>query len=192
LLATVLQECIDNVNQAHATTGYPVMVIATTGDIETLPSSVLSCFRHEVAIGAPDEKARLQIITNLLHDSPLAPDVALDNLATQTAALVAKDLVDLTARAGVLSLQRIDRSMYVQYIEMCVFKNTYFFFFFFFFFFCKRVGGVVKSENKLVKVSTQDIQAAGITLTAADFESALGEARASYSDSIGAPKVDSV
>lgn len=38
-------------------------------------------------------------------------------------------------------------------------------------------------------VTTQDIQAAGIVLTAADFDSALGEARASYSDSIGAPKV---
>lgn len=40
-------------------------------------------------------------------------------------------------------------------------------------------------------VTTQDIQAAGIVLTAADFDSALGEARASYSDSIGAPKVRS-
>lgn len=38
-------------------------------------------------------------------------------------------------------------------------------------------------------VTIQDIQAAGITLTAADFEAALGEARSSYSDSIGAPKV---
>lgn len=111
LLATVLQECIQNVNAAHATTGYPVMVIATTGDIDALPSSVLSCFRHEISINAPDEKARMQILTNLLHDSPLAPDISLSNLATQTAALVAKDLVDLVARAGVLSLQRIDRSM---------------------------------------------------------------------------------
>lgn len=111
LLATVLQECIKNVNAAHATTGYPVMVIATTGDIDALPSSVLSCFRHEISINAPDEKARMQILTNLLHNSPLAPDISLSNLATQTAALVAKDLVDLVARAGVLSLQRIDRSM---------------------------------------------------------------------------------
>lgn len=110
-MATVLQECIQNINAAHATTGFPVMVIATTGDIDTLPSSVLSCFRHEISINAPDEKARLNILENLLRDSPLAPDVSLSNLATQTAALVAKDLVDLVGRAGVLSLQRIDRSM---------------------------------------------------------------------------------
>jgi peroxin-6 len=75
---------------------------------------------------------------------------------------------------------------------MFVFKNTKFFFFFFFFFCSKREDEEETSENKMLKVSTQDIQAAGITLTAADFESALGEARASYSDSIGAPKVDSV
>lgn len=41
-------------------------------------------------------------------------------------------------------------------------------------------------------VTTQDIQAAGITLTASDFDAALGEARASYSDSIGAPKIPNV
>lgn len=87
------------------------MVIATTGDIDALPTSVLSCFRHEISINAPDEKSRMRILTNLLHNSPLSPDMSLSNLATQTAALVAKDLVDLVARAGVLSLQRIDRSM---------------------------------------------------------------------------------
>ncbi|GAN09823.1 AAA-domain-containing protein [Mucor ambiguus] len=173
LLATVLQECIRNVNAAHATTGYPVMVIATTGDIDALPSSVLSCFRHEISINAPDEKARMQILTNLLHDSPLAPDISLSNLATQTAALVAKDLVDLVARAGVLSLQRIDRSIH-------------------------RKADDTEEESSSAVVpdasaaTTQDIQAAGIVLTAADFDSALGEARASYSDSIGAPKIPSV
>lgn len=50
LLANVLQECIKNVNAAHATTGYPVMVIATTSDVDALPSSILGCFRHEVAV----------------------------------------------------------------------------------------------------------------------------------------------
>lgn len=38
-------------------------------------------------------------------------------------------------------------------------------------------------------ITASDIHAAGITLTATDFDAALGEARASYSDSIGAPKV---
>ncbi|KAI9483939.1 MAG: P-loop containing nucleoside triphosphate hydrolase protein [Benjaminiella poitrasii] len=175
LLATVLQECIKNVNAAHAMTGFPVMVVATTGDIDTLPSSVLSCFRHEVSIGAPDEKTRLQILSNLLHKSPLAPDVSLSSLATQTAALVAKDLVDLVGRAGVLSLQRIDRAIHREEEEAEYLEGS-------------STAIVPNTDN----IKAQDIEAAGIMLTAADFEAALGEARSSYSDSIGAPKIPSV
>ena len=37
-----------------------------------------------------------------------------------------------------------------------------------------------------------DVFSAGIPLTAADFDAALGKARASYSESIGAPKIPSV
>ncbi|KAI9323498.1 P-loop containing nucleoside triphosphate hydrolase protein [Dichotomocladium elegans] len=162
LLATVLQDCIDNVNAAHTTTGFPVMVIATTSDLDALPTSILGCFRHEVVVEAPDEKTRLRILRNLVQNSPIAPDVSLSNLATQTAALVGKDLADLVARAGVLALQRISRS----------------------------VGRGKEGEENVVDIDA--IQAAGITLTASDFESALSEARASYSDSIGAPKIPSV
>ncbi|KAI8070405.1 P-loop containing nucleoside triphosphate hydrolase protein [Gongronella butleri] len=151
LLATVLQECI----QVTTSKDVPVMVMATTSDIEQLPSSVLGCFRHEVVMEAPDEASRLSILSNLIQDCPLAPDVSLPSLATQTAALVAKDLVDLVARTGVLALQRIQR--------------------------------IVPSTT-----TTQDIHAAGIALTAADFDAALNAARASYSDSIGAPKIPSV
>jgi peroxin-6 len=106
----VLQECIKNVNAAHTSSGFPVMVIATTSDVEQLPSSILGCFRHEVTIEAPDEKTRLQILENLTFACPLAPDVSMSSLATQTAALVAKDLVDLVARSGLLALQRINRA----------------------------------------------------------------------------------
>ncbi|EIE87049.1 hypothetical protein RO3G_11760 [Rhizopus delemar RA 99-880] len=168
--ATVLENCIKNVNSTHATTGYPIMVIATTGDIDALPSSVLSCFRHEIYIQAPDEKTRLQMLTNLLSDSPLAPDVSLSSLATQTAALVAKDLVDLVARTGVLALQRVDRTIHRKADE-------------------PESSTSVPGMNS---ITASDIQAAGITLTAADFDAALGEARASYSDSIGAPKIPNV
>ncbi|CAO3689435.1 unnamed protein product [Rhizopus microsporus] len=171
LLATVLEDCIKNISSAHAVTGYPVMIIATTGDIDTLPSSVLSCFKHEISIHAPDEKARLQILKNLLYHSPLAPDVSLSNLATQTAALLAKDLVDLVARAGVLALQRINRGIHRETNE-------------------SEEGSTGGPDMSMVTAS--DIRAAGVTLTAADFDGALGEARASYSDSIGAPKIPNV
>ncbi|ORY89212.1 P-loop containing nucleoside triphosphate hydrolase protein [Syncephalastrum racemosum] len=164
LLATVLQECIESVNETHTTTGYPIMVMSTTSDVDALPTSILGCFRHEVVIEAPDEKSRLQILRNLTVDSPIAPDVSLSSLATQTAALVSKDLVDLLGRAGVLALQRINGAI-------------------------DKANG--DSEGKAI-ISPSDIYAAGILLTAADFDAALNEARASYSDSIGAPKIPSV
>lgn len=41
-------------------------------------------------------------------------------------------------------------------------------------------------------VSAQSVVYAGVTVTAADYDTALNKARASYSDSIGAPKIPSV
>ncbi|KAI7880077.1 AAA-domain-containing protein [Lichtheimia hyalospora FSU 10163] len=161
LLATVLQECIENVRAAHASTGFPIMVIATTSDIDALPTSILGCFRHEVVVDAPDETARLRVLQNLTCQSPVAPDVSLPTLATQTAALVGKDLVDLVARAGVMALQRVNKSIERQQ----------------------------QNDNHL---TADDIKKAGVLLTAADFDAALNEARASYSDSIGAPKIPNV
>lgn len=43
--------------------------------------------------------------------------------------------------------------------------------------------------NQSNLVTDRDIEYAGVALTAHDFDAALNQARASYSDSIGAPKV---
>lgn len=40
-------------------------------------------------------------------DSTVAPDVSLSALATQTAALVASDLVDLVNRANLMAIERV-------------------------------------------------------------------------------------
>lgn len=52
------------------------------------------------------ETERKAILTTLLKTATLAPDVAIKSLATQTAALVAADLVDLVHRAKSASVQR--------------------------------------------------------------------------------------
>ncbi|CAB4479197.1 unnamed protein product [Rhizophagus irregularis] len=136
-ISTILQDCFKQLITNFQNIGYPVLVVGTTGDIDKIPASVIGCFRHEIAFEAPSEPARLAILERLTSDTPLAPDVSLSSLATQTAALVPKDLT-----------------------------------------------------NQSVK--DVDIVQAGITLTAADFEKALNKARASYSDSIGAPKIPNV
>jgi peroxin-6 len=51
------------------------------------------------------------MLSSLTEKSPLAPDVSLSSLATQTAALVAKDLVDLVARTGVMAMNRVHTAL---------------------------------------------------------------------------------
>ncbi|KAG0050446.1 peroxisomal assembly protein [Gryganskiella cystojenkinii] len=159
ILSTVLKDCFTQLGEAFKTMGHPVTVIATTGDIDKVPTSVLGCFLHEIGFDAPNEAQRLAILKNLTATTPLGPDVSLNSLATQTAALVAKDLVDLTGRAGLVAIDRVEKS--------------------------------IEEWNK-GSVSAQSVVYAGVTVTAADYDSALNKARASYSDSIGAPKIPNV
>lgn len=159
ILSTVLKDCFTQLGDAFKTMGHPVTVIATTGDIDKVPTSVLGCFLHEIGFDAPDEAQRLAILKNLTTTTPLGPDVSLNSLATQTAALVAKDLVDLTGRAGLVAIDRVEKS--------------------------------IEEWNKGA-VAAQSLVNAGVTVTAADYDTALNKARASYSDSIGAPKIPNV
>ncbi|KAK3822287.1 MAG: P-loop containing nucleoside triphosphate hydrolase protein, partial [Linnemannia elongata] len=159
ILSTVLKDCFTQLGDAFKTMGHPVTVIATTGDIDKVPTSVLGCFLHEIGFDAPDEAQRLAILKNLTITTPLGPDVSLNSLATQTAALVAKDLVDLTGRAGLVAIDRVEKS--------------------------------IEEWNKGA-VAAQSLVNAGVTVTAADYDTALNKARASYSDSIGAPKIPNV
>jgi len=101
----------------------PVFVVATTAEVDRIPLSVQSCFKHDISIEvcrqmeqiafaylflqAPDEEERLQILHELLRDSPLALDVKIESIATQTAALVAADLVDLVVRVRTAVTNRI-------------------------------------------------------------------------------------
>ncbi|ORX98143.1 AAA-domain-containing protein [Basidiobolus meristosporus CBS 931.73] len=158
VISSVLSECLAKVEETTKKTGQPVLVVATASDPERIPNSLLSCFRHEIEIEAPNEANRLAILKSLTAKIPLAPDVSISSLATQTAALVAKDLVDLVARAGVAGLERVSKAT--------------------------TVSGNGVTWNDLIE--------AGVTLNASDFDRALGKARASYSDSIGAPKIPNV
>ena len=65
-----------------------------------------SRIRH-LFLQAPDEEERLQILHELLRGFPLALDVKIGSVATQTAALVAADLVDLVVRVQTAANNRI-------------------------------------------------------------------------------------
>lgn len=55
----------------------------------------------------PGEAQRLSILKTLLKNRPLAPDVSLGAIATQTAALVLDDIVDLVIQAQKNAVERI-------------------------------------------------------------------------------------
>ncbi|KIO23355.1 hypothetical protein M407DRAFT_27134, partial [Tulasnella calospora MUT 4182] len=151
-----LRECIDELRQGWRVSGFPTILVATTSDPEHVPVGVLGCFKHEIAFEVPNEPERLDVLGTLLEGLPLSPDVFVQSIATQTAALVAADLVDLVERAKFASMER-----------------------------------VFKADSK-PELRQTDLTAAGIQLTAADFDVALSKARASYSESIGAPKIPNV
>lgn len=107
-------------------------------------------------------------------DYHLAPDVSLLNLATQTAALVASDLVDLVTRAKVASLDRVMRTTYVAPCLPSILAHP---------------TTALHASRERMGVHLAQTNTA---LTAADFELALLKARSSYSEGIGAPRIPDV
>ncbi|PWN43106.1 AAA-domain-containing protein [Ceraceosorus guamensis] len=105
-----LRDCMEQLKRSTSSTRgtptWPVSVFATTSEPEKCPTGVLACFKHEVEISAPSEDERLSILQSTLQKSVLGPDASLQSIATQTAALVAADLVDLAERAREAAVQR--------------------------------------------------------------------------------------
>lgn len=155
MLASVLQDCIKRLREVSTTTrpAMPISVFGTTSNVDKCPMSVIGCFKHEVSLEAPNESERFAMLQLCLQDATLSADVDVHNLATQTAALVASDLVDLVSKAQMACVDRIWK---------------------------------VKEADDTTIIS------AGIALTGKDFEIALTQARLSYSENIGAPKIPNV
>jgi peroxin-6 len=113
-----------------------------------------SCDADVVGNQSPNEAERAKVIQHLLDTTPLAPDVTLKMLSSQTAALSPLDINAFILRATDLALQR----------------------------------ALSSSSGTTIN----QVRQAGLSITSADVNAALGEARASYADSIGAPKIPNV
>jgi peroxin-6 len=138
-----------------------MIIIGTTIDPEKLPRAVRGCFRHEMRIDAPDEDERRAILRDVTKGTPLAPDVRLETLSLQTAALNARDLKDMVGRAAFEALRR-------------------------------AAGQTSEAPvDGIAATSEEDSFAAGVCVSAKDFELALERSRKEHADSIGAPKVGS-
>ncbi|KAH9483816.1 Peroxisomal biogenesis factor 6 [Psilocybe cubensis] len=106
VIANVLAECLNDIQNGWKLTGYPVIVLGTTSESGRVPKSLQSCFKQEINIEAPDEVERLEILQCLVSGEIIGSDVSLQHVATQTAALLAGDLRDLVARAKAASIDR--------------------------------------------------------------------------------------
>ncbi|KAI9101308.1 AAA-domain-containing protein [Phlyctochytrium arcticum] len=103
----VLAECIAMFAETAKSLGHPIMLVGTAEELDKVPTGMQALFRHQLLCESPSEEMRLSILEHLTRELSLASDVSLPALAMQTAALVARDLVDLVARAGYHALQRI-------------------------------------------------------------------------------------
>ncbi|WVR00352.1 hypothetical protein IAU59_007495 [Kwoniella sp. CBS 9459] len=167
--------------QSQGEAGWPVVVLGTTVDGDALPNELAGCFKQEVEIKAPNESERLSIIQHALGDTLVAPDVDLQHIARQTAALNAGDIAALLYRAHDFSLKRVSAPTLLESDH-----NP------------NKINGFAPSlpfsdskGRSLVDI-VRSAQLAGLPLTSTDLNQAISEARSAYSDSIGAPKIPNV
>lgn len=105
-IVKVIEDILAECRAAGAETGQPVALIGTTSASDTVPRDMLACFKHEIALPAPNATEREVILATALADTPLAPDVQVSHVAAQAAALNAGDLSSLIERARDMALAR--------------------------------------------------------------------------------------
>lgn len=106
-MSHVLRDCMRSLREA----GKGVSVFGTTSDADKVPNGILAAFKHEVKIEAPNEAERYEILETALQGERLSPDASVREMARQTAALVAADLVDLVSRARLAASERVRKAL---------------------------------------------------------------------------------
>jgi transitional endoplasmic reticulum ATPase len=100
-----------------------VVVIAATNRPNLLDPAIIRPGRFDrlVYIGSPDRKGRLKIFNIHTNDTPLADDVALENLADMTEGYVGADIESVCREAVMIALRE---NFDVESIEMRHFKEA--------------------------------------------------------------------
>lgn len=57
-MTTVLRECFETLREGWTSSHWPVVVAATTTDVEKVPTGVLGLFKEEIALEASDYSRR--------------------------------------------------------------------------------------------------------------------------------------
>lgn len=106
-ISAALQQCLQTAQESWKLSGKPLVIVGTTSDPDKIPISVLGCFKEEISIEAPGEAERLSMLQTIFGGATISPDVSFRAIAVQTAALVARDLVDLATRTWMSATERL-------------------------------------------------------------------------------------
>ncbi|OQS07365.1 peroxisome assembly factor [Thraustotheca clavata] len=101
-IGATLVECLDIMDRSS------VPLIATVEDANELPATIRQCFLYELAIEAPSEAERLEMLRVLTASSALDLDVDLNDLAHRTAGRTFGELRALIADASSFRLAAMD------------------------------------------------------------------------------------
>ena len=187
-IADALNQCMSDLQHVWVSTGFPVLVLATTAASEQVPMAVSSLFKHQILMEVrlrktlsfstrrtdevqktPEDGERLDILETLLDDTAVNPDVSIKDLARDTAAFVSRDLFDLTRRAKNSTVAQIlhERSN-IDPVAFSLFANN------------------------IIIVLRNSLDLRSLQLKAKDIDKALAKARENHAESIGAPQIPQV
>ncbi|XJO75581.1 hypothetical protein BDV3_006237 [Batrachochytrium dendrobatidis] len=89
----------------------PILVIATTHDIEKVHASIRRLFRFDMKCQTLSQTQRKSLIASLLDDVDVSNDVHIDHIAIQTAGFSARNIARLISTAGIETIKRIDNAI---------------------------------------------------------------------------------
>ncbi|KAJ2454953.1 peroxisomal assembly protein [Coemansia sp. RSA 2336] len=161
-IARVLKACIANVGQAYQETGYPIIIIATSSQPDKIPVALETAFRHEIELPVPDESTRLVLVERIAAKG-------LPLSADTDLAYIAQQTASFVARDLAMLVKRAESRAWIRLQQ--------------------SLRSLRKSEQSL---RTRDAMLSGLSITNEDLLGALGDARASMSDTLGVPKIPNV
>lgn len=164
--ANALRKNLQEIPQMNSSQNYPLLVISTTDDIESISPTIRSCFKHEIHIPVPTEDERLNILRVLTSKIGLCKDVSIKSLAQQTASFLRRDLITLMNDSVSNAMERV-----LDY-------------------YCPKEQGlrVYADIDKL----EHDICSAGVNVMFEDVEKALRKIQQSNISNLGAPRIPTV
>ncbi|KAJ2827271.1 peroxisomal assembly protein, partial [Coemansia erecta] len=161
-IARVLKSCISSLGQAHHESGFPIIVVATSSQPDKLPTALATAFRHEIDMPVPDEGTRLALLERIAARSM--------SLAADTdLAYIAQQTASFVAR---------DLAMLVKRAEGRAWRRSQQY--------------LSSSTDVCLPLRTRDALLSGLIITNDDLLGALGDARASMSDTLGVPKIPNI